>query len=137
FVEESGARREVRSATRLPLGNAVEGIENAVLRSGPLRVGDVAQVELGAEPAVGLALYDGRPGIYFQVNSQPGADTLQNTASVQAALVALGPELPEGSRFDPPVFRQADFVRTSIRSVGRAMALGGVLVVAVLWALLR
>jgi Cu/Ag efflux pump CusA len=46
-------------------------------------------------------------------------------------------ELPIGARLEAPVFRQADFVRTSLLSVGRAMALGAVFVVVVLVSLLR
>lgn len=140
FAETATTRLDVKTAARLSLDGSVSAISDAVVavRDGlTVRVGDVADVVNAGEPRVGAALYDGRPAIYVQINKLPWADTLTVTASVEAALADLAPRLPSGARVEPPVFRQADFIRTSVWSVSRAMLLGAVLVVLVLVAFLR
>ncbi len=103
----------------------------------PVRVSDVADVTMGEEPPVGSALYDGKPAIYIQVDKLPWADTLQVTKRVEDALAQLDAKLPAGTRRQPPTFRQADFIDTSLFSVGRAMTLGAFFVILVLFLLLR
>ncbi len=140
FVETRTARLDVQTAGRLTLDGAIPALADAVVttKSGlAVRIDDVADVVLATEPRVGGALYDGRPAVYVQVNKLPWADTLTVTRAVEAAIADLGPRLPAGTRVEPPVFRQADFILTSIWSVGRAMLLGGLLVVLVLIAFLR
>lgn len=106
-------------------------------QSAPVRIGDVAEVVSATEPAVGAALYDGRPAVFVQVNKLPGADTVGVTRQVEQALEELKNALPAGARLEPPVFRQATFVATSLRSVGRAMLIGSILVVVILVSFLR
>lgn len=103
----------------------------------PVRVSDVATVALAEAPAVGAALYDAAPAIYLQIDKLPWSDTLRVTQELEAALRELDRDLPSGARRRPPVLRQADFVATSIGAVGRALALGAVLVAIVLTAFLR
>lgn len=147
FVETAGARLDVRSEARLSLADAPQTLAEMPLESSrgtpgrlPLRLGDVAEIVHAAEPRVGAALYDGRPAVYVQVNKLPGADTLNVTREVEAALKdlkrALSAQLPQ-ARIEPPVFRQASFVTTALRSVGRAMLIGALLVVCILVAFLR
>ncbi|TAK32409.1 MAG: efflux RND transporter permease subunit [Myxococcaceae bacterium] len=141
FVESGGARLDVQDDARLTLAGAAVMLGDAVVVAArgapPIRLGDVADVVRGDEPAVGAAIYDGRPALFVQVNKLPWADTLDVTRRVERELAALRRELPAGARMEPPVFRQATFVRRSIGSVGRAMAIGAALVVAVLLAFLR
>jgi CzcA family heavy metal efflux pump len=100
-------------------------------------VGDVADVASGVEPPVGAALYDGRPAVFVQVNKLPGADTVVVTRQVEQAIEDLKSYLPSGSRIEPPVFRQATFVETSVQSVGRAMLIGSILIILILVSFLR
>jgi len=129
----------LRTDARLSIDQLSE-IGRSALPTGsgpPVRVEDVARVRLGSAPAVGVARQDGRRAIYLQVDKLPWADTLGVTAEAERVLSALDAELPLGAHREAPVFRQADFVRTSLLSVGRAMLLGGVLVVLVLLSFLR
>lgn len=103
----------------------------------PVRVRDLAEVRLGHAPPVGTALYDGHPAIYVQVDKVPWADTLAVSRSVEDELARLDEELPRGAARTPPTFRQADFVRSSLDAVGRAMGIGAALVVVVLVAFFR
>jgi len=133
-------RVDVTIEARLTLADVSERLAAAVVevRDGwPIRIGDVADLVVGETTPVGDTLYDGRPAVYLQVMKLPWADTVATTREVERALDELRADLPEGMRLEPPVFRQASFVHTSVRSVGHAMSIGAVLVVVVLVALLR
>lgn len=163
FAETPGARLDVQSDARLRLEDAVAALSTAIVSmpsanqrttigqepvrlftgSGvttgrtPVRVGDVADVVYATEPAVGAALFDGQPAVFVQVMKLPWADTMSVTRDVERAMQDLQRRLPAGARVEPPVFRQANFVRTSVTNVGRAMAIGSVLVILVLVSFLR
>ena len=155
FIETASARLDVQNDARLRIGDAVATLSNiaipsspapptashaaAILSSpaGPIRIGDVAEVVSAVEPPVGAALYDGRPAVLVQVNKLPGADTVRVTERVEQALDDLKAALPAGGRIEPPVFRQATFVTTSVWNVGRAMLIGTILVVVILVSFLR
>jgi CzcA family heavy metal efflux pump len=132
-------RQPLRSDTTWSI-ESLESIGATVVDSEasiPVRVEDVAEVGIGSTPAVGAARYDGAPAIYIQVDKVPWADTLDVTRAVDTALRDLDKSLPPGARRQTAVFRQADFVRTSLGSVGRAMAIGGVFLIVILVAFLR
>lgn len=136
----AGSQREPIRANRLWELGRLEPIESAVVtrRDGlPVRIEDVAEVIVGEAPAVGTARYDDRPAIYLQIDKLPWADTPGVTARVEETLSQLDPLLPAGAERQSPVFRQVDFIRTSLLTVGRAMALGAVFVILILVAFLR
>jgi CzcA family heavy metal efflux pump len=163
FTETESARIDVQNDARLDLDSAAETLISAPIlpargtavipfgesgsiggRAGldrrsatPVTIGDVAEIVVGTEPAVGAASYDGRPAVFFQVNKLPGVDTVTITRQVEQALDELRHDLPAGARIEPPVFRQATFVETSIKSVGQAMLVGSILVVIILVLFLR
>ncbi len=155
FIETASARLDVQNDARLRIGDAVATLSNIAIPSspapptashaatilsspaGPIRIGDVAEVVSAVEPPVGAALYDGRPAVLVQVNKLPGADTVRVTERVEQALDDLKAALPAGGRIEPPVFRQATFVTTSVWNVGRAMLIGTILVVVILVSFLR
>lgn len=135
FTEAGAARLDIRSDARLMLADAEQSLSDTIVGvHGPvaIRLGDVADIVRAAEPPVGAAMYDGRPAVYVQVSKLPWADTLTVTQQVQDTLREMEHAVPPGMRIEAPVFRQATFVETSIRSVGRAMAIGSVLVIIVL-----
>ena len=154
FTETASVRLDVQNDARLRIEDAVETLGNIAAASTPrsaagtaisarspqpvsVRIGDVAEVVSATEPAVGAALYDGRPAVFVQVNKLPGADTVGVTRQVEQALEELKSALPAGARLEPPVFRQATFVATSLRGVGRAMLIGSILVILILVSFLR
>jgi CzcA family heavy metal efflux pump len=107
---------------------AVLSVEEGVA----LRVGDVAEVAWGPEPARGTASYRGQAAVVLSVQKQPGANTLELTRELDAALARLAPSLPEGVVIEEENFRQADFIEIAIHNVSRALRDGAVLVVLVL-----
>ena len=140
YVETPTSRLDVVTNTRLTLGNA-----DAVLAALPVAAANgrtvpleqVATIAHGDLPSIGSALYDGRPAVFIQVNKIPDADTMTVSRDLDAAVASLQHALPAGAHIEPPIMRQATFVRTSLISVGRAMLIGAVLVVIVLLTFLR
>ena len=100
-------------------------------------LGDVADVVAAPEPPISAALIDGKAGVLLMVGAQYGANTLAVTEKVEAALAELRPALErDGITLRADLFRPANFVSVATGHVVQALALGGVLVVAVLFVFL-
>jgi CzcA family heavy metal efflux pump len=100
-----------------------------------VRIGQLANVVWGYPPLTGDAVIDGRPGEMLVVEKFPGANTLQVTNGVLAALKQMAPGL-KGINVDPNIFRQADFIQLAIHNLSLSVLLGCILVVFVLFAFL-
>ncbi len=98
----------------------------------PLRVGQLAGVGWGPEPARGTASYRGEPAVILSVQKQPGANTLELTEQIDRALERLQQTLPEGVVLETENFRQADFIEVAIGNVTAALRDGAILVIVVL-----
>ncbi len=111
----------------------------------PLRVADLGIVRIGAAPKRGMASSARRgpgwepilePGVILAVQKQPGANTLELTGRLDAALVEIQAGLPEGMRVNPDLMRQATFIEHSIRNTTTALFEGALMVVLVVLAFL-
>ena len=132
FHVEGGQEHIVRGLTR---ARSPEDVAAAVVRvegGVPLRVGDVATVEWGAEPARGTASYRNRPAVILSVQKQPEANTLELTRAIDAALARLRQTLPSGVVLESENFRQADFIEVAIGNVSEALRWGAILVIVIL-----
>lgn len=99
-----------------------------------LRLRDVAEVRAGPEPKFGDAQIGGHDGVILAINGAFGANTLEVTEGVEAALHELGATFAEKAvTLHPRLFRPATFIERSLRHVNFSLLLGGVLVVAVLF----
>ncbi len=102
------------------------------LRAGvPVRVADLGEVRMGEAPRRGEASLNGQPAVLFAISKQPGANTLELTRRLDAAVENLQRDLPPGTRLHPNVFRQADFIEVAVRNVETALVEGVVLVIIV------
>ncbi|WP_266159623.1 efflux RND transporter permease subunit, partial [Dyella silvatica] len=99
---------------------------------------DVAEVVEAAAPAFGDSRINGKPGVLIALNSQYGANTLEVTRAVEAALENLKPMLKEqGVSLVPKLHRPATFVEVALKNMRDALLLGAVLVLVVLILFLR
>ncbi|MBM3818326.1 MAG: efflux RND transporter permease subunit [Acidimicrobiia bacterium] len=94
-------------------------------------VRDVADVREGAALKRGEGSRSGRPAVIVGVLKQPGANTVELTARLDAELDALQQELPRGMTIDRRIFRQADFIEVAVQNVVNALRDGGLLVVVI------
>ncbi|MCC7376874.1 MAG: efflux RND transporter permease subunit [Verrucomicrobiales bacterium] len=102
-----------------------------------VRLRDVANVVEAAEPKFGDTVIMGRPGVLLTMSSQYGANTLEVTHAVEAALDEMKPILErEGIRLYPRLHRPATFIEVALRNMQHSLVLGGVLVAVVLFLLL-
>ncbi len=94
-----------------------------------VRLSQVADVGYGARVKRGDAGYMGRPAVILSVQKQPTGDTLKLTQEVEAALADLERVMPKDVK-TAVMFRQADFIATSIDNV-RTVLVEALIVVAV------
>ena len=111
------------------LRNTVVALRGSV----PVYIRDVARVQFGPQIKRGESSYNGQHAVIMQITKQPGANTLELTERVEAALDEIRAGLPEGVVVDPAVFRQADFISTAIDNVIEALRDASILVVIVLF----
>lgn len=96
-----------------------------------LRLGDVAAVVEDHQPLIGDAALPNGAGLLLVVEKFPGTNTLAVTNAVEDALDGLKPGLGD-VQFDTSLYRPADYLRSSIDNLSRALAIGGVLLLIVL-----
>jgi HME family heavy-metal exporter len=102
----------------------------------PILLHQVADVGYGARLKRGEAGYMGQPAVIVSVEKQPDVDTVALTRAVEAALAEITATLPEGMRADQVLFRQADFIETSVKNVTTVLVEAIVVVAVVLFAFL-
>ncbi|MDQ8728392.1 multidrug efflux RND transporter permease subunit [Bradyrhizobium sp. LHD-71] len=114
--------------------------ENIILRTdefgGALRIKDVARVELGAQDYSLDATFNGRPAVPIGVFLQPGANAIQVTKEVKAAMERLSKRFPEDLTYDIP-FDTTRFVEVSIEEVVMTFIEAIILVVLVIFLFLQ
>ncbi len=135
FVDTPNQRMAVR---QLPPVKEPDDLARTVVafnQGAPLRLGDVAEVQIGSPPMIGDAIINDQPGLLLIVEKQPAANMLEVTRKVEAALDLLRPGL-KGVEIDSTIFRPATFIERSIENLTHALLIGCVLVVIVLIAFL-
>ncbi|MEP6822898.1 MAG: efflux RND transporter permease subunit, partial [Chthoniobacterales bacterium] len=100
---------------------------------GNVTLGDVAHVVDAPAPPIGAAAVSGEPAVMLLVSAQYGANTLEVTRRVEAALRELQPSLQaEHVTLHSHLFRPANFIQTATGNVRASLLLGGALVIFVL-----
>jgi CzcA family heavy metal efflux pump len=114
------------------LGNLV------VAKSGnrPIHLRQVADVSFAARMKRGDSGYMGSPAVVVSVEKQPEIDTVRLTKEIESALTELTKTLPKGIKADNILFRQANFIETSIDNVTRVLFEAIAVVAVVLFAFL-
>jgi len=111
-------------------------LELAVIRAdenGPVVLADVADIVVaGQQPRIGLAAVNSVPAVIITVTKQPKASTINLTADIDAALADLAHTLPADIHINTDIFRQADFIDTSITNLQEALLEGVLMVIVVL-----
>ena len=90
----------------------------------------VAEVGYGAKLKRGEAGFMGKSAVIVSVEKQPAVDTIALSVEVQRAMAELNQGMPNGIKVDTVVFRQANFIETSIRNVEKVL-LEAIVVVAI------
>ncbi len=132
-VRQYGNEYVVRGIGR---SSDIDLLSNSFIKSKngkPVRVGEVAEVTIGSAVKMGYASENSKPAIIISVSKQPNTNTLELTERIESNLSALQKSLPADVRVDTKIFRQADFIETSVKNVRNALLEGAVFVVIILF----
>jgi CzcA family heavy metal efflux pump len=137
FIENENQRTTLRTQGQAVSPEALGEVVLAHHNGFSVRMKDVASVVEGPQPKLGDGLVNGKPGVVMMVHSQFGANTLDVTRRVEAALEEMRPLLAAKKiTLQPALFRPANFVEASIQNINKSLLIGGVLVILVLFAFL-
>lgn len=135
-VREYGNEYVVRGIART---YDLEALGNSYIKSvngKPIRVNDVARVTIGSGVKMGYASENASPAIIISVSKQPNTNTLDVTERIESNLTGVQKTLPPDVRLDTKIFRQADFIETSVKNVQNALLEGAIFVILILFVFL-
>lgn len=132
FLVQQGQEWLVRNIGRV---KQLDDLSNSVVtyRKGtPILLRNIADVTTGPQVMRGDSSENGHPAVILSVQKQPGADTVELTKRVLAAVNDLQKTLPAGATINPNLFQQRHFIESAIHNVVEAIRDAGVLVIIVL-----
>ena len=132
FIERNGEQLVVRAPGQV--ANA-EDIANIIVSSAdgsPIRVRDVAEVQIGRELRTGAATENGREVVLGTVFMLIGENSRSVSQAVAAKLVEVNRSLPKGV-VAIPVYDRTNLVDKAISTVKKNLIEGAILVIAVLF----
>ena len=133
FLQQGAAEYLIRNIGRT---TRIEDLQNLVVdyrNNQPILLKQVATVRFAAKLKRGDASFNGKPAVILSVQKQPGADSVKLTREVEVALAELGKSLPGGISVNNILFKQADFIESSIANVQEALRDGALMVAVVLF----
>jgi CzcA family heavy metal efflux pump len=113
-----------------------EALGNSYIKSRngkPVRIRDVAEVIIGSAVKMGHASQNANPAIILSISKQPNTNTLELTSNIEKNLQELQNTLPPDVVIDTKIFRQSDFIETSVNNVQNALIEGGIFVIIILF----
>lgn len=118
--------------------NSPQQIGQAVVKSTankqPIVLADVADVEMGAKsPKTGVASVSGQPAVLLTITKQPSTSTLELTEKLDKAIAELQSSLPTDVKVNTQLYRQQNFIDSSISNIKKSLLEGGIFVVLVLF----
>ena len=117
--------------------NDVEKLTQSALRTAQgttVTLADVADVKIGAQqPKLGVASERGKPAVLLTVTKQPNTGTIELTAKLEEAIKDLKKNMPGDVHVSTDIFRQANFINSSIDNVQDSLIEGAIFVVIVLF----
>ena len=135
FVESAEQRLNIRHVQPIT-GPEQLGQVPVVERNGKtLRLADLGNVLIDHGPLIGDAVVNDGEGLLLVVQKFRGANTLEVSRGVEAAMAELAPGLP-GIAYDTTIFRPATFIEQSIDNLTVALLVGVGLVVLIIVAFL-
>lgn len=133
-IYEYGNEYIVRGITST---NDIDKLATCIVRKGSdgsvITLADIADVRVGSqEPKLGVASERGKPAVLLTVTKQPNVGTIELTAQLDAAIADLQKNLPADVHISTDIFRQSNFIESSISNVKESLWEGALFVVLVL-----
>jgi CzcA family heavy metal efflux pump len=131
FQVAEGQEYLVRGLGRLSDTEAIAAVSIKSASGIPVLLRDVGIVREGAAIKRGDGSHNAKPAVILGIQKQPGANTLDLTAQVEATLDEIQRALPQGMQIHRDLFRQADFIDESLNNLLIRLLEGGGLVMLV------
>lgn len=113
------------------MGQAVVG---TTPKGQPIVLSDIADVQMGSKsPKMGLASVSGKPAVLLTVTKQPSTSTLELTEKLDAVVAQMQASLPKDIKVNTQLYRQQNFIDSSISNIKKSLVEGGIFVVLVLF----
>lgn len=116
--------------------NDIDKLEACIVKKNGesvITLADVADVTIGSQsPKLGVASEKAHPAVLLTVTKQPNTGTLELTKQLDAAISELKANIPHDVHILSDIFRQADFIESSIDNVKKSLIEGAIFVVIVL-----
>lgn len=113
------------------MGQAVVG---TTPKGQPVVLADIADVQMGPKsPKMGLASVSGKPAVLLTVTKQPSTSTLELTKKLDAVVAQMQASLPKDIKVNTQLYRQQNFIDSSISNIKKSLIEGGIFVVLVLF----
>jgi HME family heavy-metal exporter len=136
FTDLDAREYLIRSIGRTTSLDDLRNMVVAAVDGRPVFLRQVATVEFAARAKRGDSGFMGKPAVVVAIEKQPNVDTVALTKTVEEALAELNRGLPQGIKADALIFRQANFIETSIQNVRRVLLEAAVVVAVILFAFL-
>lgn len=98
-----------------------------------IKIEDVAEIKIGAAIKIGDGSLNGKPAVIMTVMKQPATNTLELTDQIDAAVKEMQATLPKDVKINTEIFRQADFINSSIGNIQKTLLEGTLFVVIILF----
>ena len=133
FVDQGAQEFLIRNLSRT---QKLEDLRNLVIdhRVGqPVLLRQIAKISFEPKQRRGDAGYMANSAVVVSVQKQPQADTVTLTSNVEIVLDELQRTMPEGTRVNEYLFRQADFIHASVDNLSDVLGEAIVVVAVILF----
>lgn len=116
--------------------NDLNEIGNSVIKTEdgyPIKIADVADVQIGAAPKIGDGALEGNRAVILTVMKQPNTNTLELTKKIDDAIADIQKTIPDDIHINTKIFRQADFIDASVSNIQKTLLEGAIFVVIILF----
>ncbi len=133
FIEQYGQQYLISTIGRIKNKKQLEEALLQVKGDVPIRVRDVAEVKVQAAQKVGEGSVNAKNAMIMTILKQPQANTLKLTQRLEQSFQQLEKNLPPDVKLNRQVFKQADFISSSIHNLQQVLLEGIVFVIIILF----
>mgnify|MGYP002517489986 CR=1 FL=1 len=102
--------------------------------NGTILIEDIATVAIGNKmPRLGVASERANPAVLITVTKQPAIGTIELTEKIEAELSSMAKNMPQDLNISTNIFKQSDFIDSSISNLQQSLLEGALFVVIVLF----
>ena len=133
FTDQHSREYLIRNIARTTSLDDLRSVVVTTINNRPVYLHQVATISFAPRFKRGDAGYMGKPAVIVSVEKQPNVDTVTLTRQLEDALEEMSASLPQGIKANQILFRQANFIETSVANVKRVLVEAGVVVAIVLF----